>query len=76
MYYSHEFSHFQKSFSFSVYIRIAHCTSRKNQTKMSAYLRLTCRTFDVRTHHKTLSCLLLFCIFEGSKNNDLKRELR
>ena len=44
MYYSHEFSHFQKSFSFSVYIRNAHWTPRKNQTKMSAYVRLTCRT--------------------------------
>ena len=38
---------------------------------MSAYLRL-----NVRTHHKLLSCLLLCCIFEGSKNHDPKRKLR
>ena len=33
------------------------------------------RTY-VCTHHKTLSCLLLCCIFEGSKNHDPKRKLR
>ena len=65
------FFHILKSFSFSVFIRNVHCTSRKNQ----AYIRLACRTY-VRTHHKTLSFLLLCCIFEGSKNHDPKRKLR
>ena len=48
--------HILKSFSFSVFIRNVHCTSRKNQ----AYVRLACRTY-VRTHHKT-DCLVYLCV--------------
>ena len=55
MYYSHEFSHFQKSFSFSVYIRNAHCTPRKNQTKMSALP-------DLMYAHIIKYCLVYFCV--------------
>ena len=34
------------------------------------------RTSNLRTDHKILSCLLLNCIFEVSKNHDPKRKLR
>ena len=73
MYYSHEWEFcvpalhiftFRSPFRFHQNV---HCTSRKNQ----AYVRLACRT-----HLKTLSCLLLWCIFEGSKKNDPKRKLQ
>ena len=63
MYYSHSFQLYifgSLLCSFSVFIRNAHCTS------IRACVRLSCG-LNVRTDHRTLSCLLLCCIFEGSK---------
>ena len=55
------FSHLEVLFIFSF-----HSERALHIKKTKAYVRLACRTY-VRTHHKTLSCLLLCCIFEGSK---------
>ena len=64
------FSHLEVLFILSFHSeRTLHI--KKNQ----AWVRLACQTY-ARTHHKTLSCLLLCCILEGSKNHDPKRKLR
>ena len=60
MYYSHEFSHFQKSFSFSVYIRNAHCTSRQNQTQDEC-IRMS-NLPDLMYAHIIKYCLVYFCV--------------
>ena len=54
------FSHLEVFFIFSFH------SERALHIEKKSSIRLACRTY-VRTHHKTLSCLLLCCIFEGSK---------
>ena len=59
MYYSHEFSHFQKSFSFSVYIRNAHCTSKKSNQDECIH---TSNLPDLMYAHIIKYCLVYLCV--------------
>ena len=60
MYYSHEFSYFQKSFSFSVYNWNAHCTSRK-KSNQDECIR-TSKLPDLIYAHIIKYCLVYFCV--------------